>query len=504
MDKLNLLVCENYLPEVKKALELEGSDRMRLSSYPSFCDGGFSEEEIRGCPAFTADPGVRKILMCSQMCRAPRKDSAGNPWFLTRESLFCYTHLVGDNYAQFFSGEGYYVLSSGWLEKWKERLTRQGFTRDSAREFYQGWCRKLVFFDATLDPEAPKRLSALSDYLEIPAKTIVVPLDSLRVQIRDLVSRGDLAAAPKGIEDSGPYRDLKELAAKNAAVLNIMSRIAVAELKRDVITMLKEVWLIIFGAHRVAFWSPDHLDTPVPAPIKQIVIPPGQSFILEEETKTLYARLESGDKLFGLLEVGDFLFPHHVDKYMDLFDPIIKIAALAISNAQRYEDLTISRNKYEYSSHHDGLTGLFNRTYYKKLKTEWTAFPSVGAFSIDLDGLKGVNDTLGHAAGDILIQAAAEVLRQTFRESDFIFRMGGDEFTVIIREGDEALMENLSLRLSRNREKSSIRNDGPALSFSFGWSMSQGPGDTLEKVVQRADSLMYRDKRKKKDGECLD
>lgn len=498
MDKLHLLVCENFLPEVKKALELEGSSRLRLSSFPSFCDGGFSDEEISGCPAFSAEPGVRKILLCSQMCRAPRKDSAGSPWFLVRESLFCYTHLVGDNYAQFFSGEGYYVLSAGWLENWKERLARQGFTRDTAREFYQGWCRKLVFLDGTLDPEAPKRLSALSDYLEIPAKTIAVPLDSLRVQIRDLVSRGDLAAAPEGQDDSGQCRDLKELAAKNAAVLNIMSRIAVAEFKRDVITMLKEIWLIIFGAHRVAFWSHDRLDSPIPPPMKHNVVPPGQSFILNEETNTLYARLELGDKLFGILEVGDFLFPHHVDKYLDLFDPIIKIAALAISNAQRYEELISSRNRYEYSSQHDGLTGLFNRTYYKKLQTELTVFLSGGAFSIDLDGLKGVNDSLGHAAGDILIQAAAEVLKQTFRESDYILRMGGDEFTVIVREGDETLMENLSQRLSRNLEKASTSNDGPALSFSFGWSMSQGPGDTLEKVMQRADFLMYRDKRNKK------
>ena len=54
----------------------------------------------------------------------------------------------------------------------------------------------------------------------------------------------------------------------------------------------------------------------------------------------------------------------------EMFNSIIKIATLAISNTQRYEELVVSKNDYEYSSNHDGFTGVFNRTYYNKIVQE--------------------------------------------------------------------------------------------------------------------------------------
>ena len=381
------------------------------------------------------------------------------------------------------------------------KLARQGFTRDTARAFYRDWCRKLVFLDAGLDGEAEGRLEALSEYLALPSKTIPISLDSLRAEIKDMVTRWELSLVKDKGDEGKQLKELKELAAKNTAVLNIMSQIAVAEFKRDVISKMEEVWLVIFGARKVIFWPFDHGNAGDYPVLGNLGSTSGQSFYLDEETNTLYARLESGERRFGILEVGDFLFPDNIDKYLDLIDSIIKIAALAISNAQRYEDLTASRNRYEYTSYHDGLTGVFNRSYYKKLRSDPSSFSSGGVFAIDLDGLKQVNDTLGHAAGDDLIQAAGEVLKQTFRESDDIIRMGGDEFTVVVKEGDEALMKKLSQRLTRNLEEASKPGQDPVLRLSFGYSLSQDSHDSLENVVQRADYLMYQNKRLKKGKE---
>jgi len=85
-------------------------------------------------------------------------------------------------------------------------------------------------------------------------------------------------------------------------------------------------------------------------------------------------------------------------------------------------------------STHDPLTGLYNRSYYEEELVRLgrgRAFP-VSVIVADLDGLKDVNDTFGHEAGDGLLREAAEILRATFRAEDVVARIGGDEFAILL------------------------------------------------------------------------
>jgi diguanylate cyclase (GGDEF)-like protein len=496
VNKLTFLVCENYLPEFRHVLHEEKIEDIELISFPAFCDGGFSRRNIRDEQAFHVDSDT--VLICSQACMAPRESAAGDTWSDCIESPYCYSHLLGDQFARFFLEEGYYTVTFGWLSDWNTHLKRQGFTRETAREFYRGWCRKLVYLDSGVDERAVQYLEALSDYLEIPAKRITVSLDPVRDLIRNKLYEWRLKHAFPGTDSDSQIREIQEQNAKNAAVLNIMTRIAAMKYKREVIGMLQEVWLLIFGATRTVFHAHSEAEAEAPASVGKLDFPDDQSFLLDETTMTLYARIESGGAVFGVLEVGGFLFPENIGKYTELFDSIIKIASLAISNAQRYEDLTASRNRFEYSSYHDGLTGLYNRSYYKKLTAKLSPFHPGGVLAIDVDGLKSVNDTLGHSVGDILIQTAADVLRKTFRESDYVIRMGGDEFTVVIPDCDEKLARLLCDRLAQNVREADT-GDSPALSMSFGHAVTADLSDDLEKMVHLSDFRMYRQKRGKKE-----
>ncbi len=501
MKELNFLVCENYLPEFRFVVEEEGFEDVKLLSFPAFCDGGFSPDEIAGDPAFQRAAQSDSILVCSHTCRAPRKTVGGQEWFSTVEAPNCYSQLVGDQFSRFFAEEGYYVITAGWLNKWELHLKRQGFSREGAQAFYKGWCRKLVLLDSGIDNTAVEKLNALSDYLGIPGKTIPVSLDSVRALIKNKLYEWRLKHTFPDTDSSEQIREMREENAKNAAVLNIMSRIASAGYMREVISMLEEVWLLIFGATRTSFWANTDENPEVPAYIRNLNLRKGQSFTLDEETMTLYARLESGGENYGVFEVGGFLFPQNIVKYTDLFDSIIKIGALAISNAQRYEDLIASRNKYEHSSYHDGLTGLYNRSYYKKLCSSLSPFHPAGVFAIDVNGFKIVNDTLGHSVGDTLIKSAADTLKKTFRADDSIIRMGGDEFAVIIEGCDEQRARTLSQRLRDNISTgtaSDTATDAPKLSLSHGYAVTSKPEDSLEEMMHQADEKMYEDKRKRK------
>lgn len=148
--------------------------------------------------------------------------------------------------------------------------------------------------------------------------------------------------------------------------------------------------------------------------------------------------------------------------------------------------------KLLYMSTHDPLTGLFNRTYFD---TELERLIRSRSFPVtivlaDVDGLKKVNDTEGHAAGDRLLKAAATAMTVAFRSEDVLARIGGDEFAVLLPSTDEAAAKS-----AVERAKSclaSIETETP-FSLSLGWSTAQ-KGDDLLTALKKADAKMYRDK----------
>lgn len=85
-----------------------------------------------------------------------------------------------------------------------------------------------------------------------------------------------------------------------------------------------------------------------------------------------------------------------------------------------------------YLSNYDALTNLYNRNYFEIYTEENELKSDVAVFVCDIDGLKSVNDNLGHILGDELIISAAHVLQDSFRETDVIARVGGDEFYTIM------------------------------------------------------------------------
>jgi two-component system cell cycle response regulator len=117
---------------------------------------------------------------------------------------------------------------------------------------------------------------------------------------------------------------------------------------------------------------------------------------------------------------------------------------------------------------------------------------------MDVDGLKDVNDNLGHMQGDLLLIETAHILTNTFRDSDIIARMGGDEFVVLTLNTHEKdivynrLQENINTYNDKNRASS-------LLSLSVGISCyNPETCDSLDELLKEADALMYEDKKKKK------
>ncbi len=166
-------------------------------------------------------------------------------------------------------------------------------------------------------------------------------------------------------------------------------------------------------------------------------------------------------------------------------------------------DITVRKRveeKLQYLGTHDALTGVYNRAYleeeFDRLKRGRGFFP-VSVVMVDVDGMKAINDSLGHAAGDAVLQTAVVVLASAFRSEDVVARIGGDEFAVLLPASDSATAEKAVTRVRRLLSIHNSRVQGPLLSLSIGTASGE-KGCSLSEVLREADNNMYREKESKK------
>lgn len=155
----------------------------------------------------------------------------------------------------------------------------------------------------------------------------------------------------------------------------------------------------------------------------------------------------------------------------------------------------------------DELTGLYNRRGFMTLaehqmrlsRRKQSAFYLIFA---DLDGMKIINDTYGHKEGDQALVQTAHLLKETFRGSDIVARMGGDEFAIFAIEPAASSADQIAKRFQDNIAAFNAKQTKPyALSVSVGAvECNHDSPCTLEELLEQADTLMYRNKAERKKG----
>lgn len=168
---------------------------------------------------------------------------------------------------------------------------------------------------------------------------------------------------------------------------------------------------------------------------------------------------------------------------------------------QKVAELEKANERLRSHSLNDGLTGLNNRRGFMILATGLLKFARRAGYSscliyIDLDSLKYINDTFGHAAGDTAITHFARILIETFRDSDVIGRLGGDEFVVLIIDATEADLAHMQERLKINVDDHNLQVAGNhSLAFSMGGiRVDANSTISMESLLSQADEAMYKHK----------
>ena len=188
-----------------------------------------------------------------------------------------------------------------------------------------------------------------------------------------------------------------------------------------------------------------------------------------------------------------------VARRVEALDLLVAQARVGLANAVLVQQLERLKSTYELQATRDQLTGLLNR---RGLVARAEQLPgTLGVLFCDLDGFKGVNDTLGHAAGDELLEKVARRLEGGVPDAAVLGRMGGDEFVVVLPDAPADELAEVGRRIELEIGRPFLLEAGMArIGVSIGTAFA-APGERdLDALLSQADQLMYEVKRTRKSG----
>jgi len=164
------------------------------------------------------------------------------------------------------------------------------------------------------------------------------------------------------------------------------------------------------------------------------------------------------------------------------------------------QQLTLNETRLQELSIRDHLTNLFNRRYLEETlereiqRATRTHLP-LGVIMLDVDHFKHINDSLGHAAGDVVLQRLGKFLVEQVRQSDIVCRYGGDEFVLILPEASRDIIKERAEHLQNSVKHLSIEHENQiTITISQGMAVYPDDGSNSETLLKSADTALYRAK----------
>ena len=226
-----------------------------------------------------------------------------------------------------------------------------------------------------------------------------------------------------------------------------------------------------------------------------LISPKYQDYLWEKWIKAVNEKRKLSEEYEIITASGDAKWVY--EQGQAVYDESGNVVALEglivdITDRKRKED------EIQYLNNHDYLTGIYNRRFLEMIKGRMDRedFLPLSVIIGDINGLKLVNDALGHAEGDILIKETAKIMRECARKDDIAARTGGDEFMILMPFTDKASANDRmnSIKEACERYNRNLSNEAYSINVSLGFATKETGRQSLDETIKLAEDYMYKRK----------
>lgn len=347
--ELSILVCEHFLREVTTVVAEEGFDDVGVIALPARCGHpGLTWEEITAACDRPCDRA--HVVGCACIATLDQPPAGREPIRLHRlEQCF---HLVAcrglvDGYLR----EGAYLLTPGWLARWRDHLREWGFDRQGAQEFFAETVTRLILLDTGVNPESPGHLREFAQHAGRPFEIVPVGLDHVRLVLTRLVLEWRLERQQtKAAAELGRSR---RQTSEYAMAMDLVNRLAETLSEDEVVGRMLELFTTLFapeelyylpwidgkpGELRVAI-SPAGRETADPAAVRSNLTLSDAEHARSESGKGLLLRIALRGETLGMVKLDHIAFPDYSEHYLNLAIAIAPVCALAIHHARAFRQV---------------------------------------------------------------------------------------------------------------------------------------------------------------------
>jgi PAS domain S-box-containing protein len=347
MAPLAIAICRNFEADARAALAGLAPSDVALAVFPPRCgrpplDRGEVAELVEGCSCDRAE--VLGSICCSGLGRTPDLPRGWRVHAL--ESCFELVAPRAMLAPQLRAGA--YVLTPGWLRRWREEMREEGLDdAELARELFGESITKLLLLDTGVDRDAPARLQELAEHLALPAEVIPVGVEFLRDRLLRL--RAEAALAAERSAHRAALTAAHQQSAEYAAAFDVVGCLADSVDEQEVVERAIDVCVSLFAPGRVAYLpiggSVDGIQVRPP------LADPGEVPRLADQlsrglepTRGFAFPIEHRGQRFGVLAVEEVAFPEFRDRYLVLASTVARVCAMAVANARAFHEVKVAND----------------------------------------------------------------------------------------------------------------------------------------------------------------
>jgi len=359
-NKLCLVICGNFYREVQTIIESENYKDVTLCTFPSECVNykKVEDHDLQKIIDKNKDECFCYEVICNAGCVNIKgiinaRENADDVFHITNTEL-CFGLLVNRGVIDRYIREGYYILTPGWLSKWKHYvIDTWKFDKDIAREFFKESTSQLLLLDTGVYDNTHELMEEFSEYVGRPFRIIYVGLDYMRNVINGIVLRYKCEVQLDKEVEQHVLNSQKLI--DYAMIFDIFSHLAKASSEVKVIENIIDMVRMLFGAGKVKYMAvEDEVE------IHQISYPKGIEcseadhkkalefkgmYRLLESGRGFLVRIESNEERLGMLCIDDIPREEFVMSYLNTFLNIRDVCGLAIRNARIYSEFVKSEKR---------------------------------------------------------------------------------------------------------------------------------------------------------------